>query len=211
MKTHRLDEDEGGGIVNNATASNLTSGVKNTVLPMGKVARRKKKSDDIYTEIDDVLEEAWNNAWSSAFSMWLDDARTAKSQGQMGRYHRSMASFHHEQYAKLKSSGDSQKAEQHLKQKKDHEAKAKQHESLVARSPGTNIPRVAPTTKYIPSRRDRIKAVKASEMRQYYDVPFSKKDEAKKLGMKWDPDKKSWYYPYVWGEHLPDKFKKKDV
>jgi hypothetical protein len=30
---------------------------------------------------------------------------------------------------------------------------------------------------------------------QYLHVPFDEKDEAKKLGAKWDPEKKSWYAP----------------
>lgn len=31
-------------------------------------------------------------------------------------------------------------------------------------------------------------------MRFYIKVPYSEKDEAKRLGAKWDPVKKSWYY-----------------
>lgn len=30
-------------------------------------------------------------------------------------------------------------------------------------------------------------------VRYYYSVPFAKKDEAKKLGLRFDPDKKAWY------------------
>jgi hypothetical protein len=29
----------------------------------------------------------------------------------------------------------------------------------------------------------------------YLDVPYSEKDEAKKLGARWDPKAKSWYVP----------------
>ena len=32
-----------------------------------------------------------------------------------------------------------------------------------------------------------------SKEKIYIDVPFAKKDEAKKLGCRWDPDKKKWY------------------
>jgi ribonuclease HI len=32
-----------------------------------------------------------------------------------------------------------------------------------------------------------------SKEKIYLDVPFAKKDEAKKLGCRWDPDKKKWY------------------
>ena len=28
----------------------------------------------------------------------------------------------------------------------------------------------------------------------YLNVPYSKKEEAKKLGAKWNPEKKKWYY-----------------
>ena len=33
----------------------------------------------------------------------------------------------------------------------------------------------------------------------YYEVPFAKKDDAKKAGMRWDPSSKLWYASYDWG------------
>lgn len=36
--------------------------------------------------------------------------------------------------------------------------------------------------------------VKPGKSRYYFDVPFSKKEEAKKEGMRWDPAKKKWYH-----------------
>ena len=33
----------------------------------------------------------------------------------------------------------------------------------------------------------------------YYEVPFARKDDAKKAGMRWDPSSKLWYASYDWG------------
>ena len=34
---------------------------------------------------------------------------------------------------------------------------------------------------------------KKDHVKYYYSVPFAKKDEAKKLGLRWDPTKKLWF------------------
>ena len=57
--------------------------------------------------------------------------------------------------------------------------------------------------KYGP-RKDLERQQKKQESRQYLNVPFSDKDEAKRHGAKWDPDKKKWYHE---GDHPnPEKF-----
>jgi hypothetical protein len=47
----------------------------------------------------------------------------------------------------------------------------------------------------------------APEKKFYHEVPFSQKDDAKKEGMRWDPEKKKWYHsgPYT---SASSKFKK---
>ena len=35
-----------------------------------------------------------------------------------------------------------------------------------------------------------------NKVKVYIDVPYAKKEEAKKLKCKWDPDDKSWYFIY---------------
>lgn len=45
---------------------------------------------------------------------------------------------------------------------------------------------------------------------QYLDIPYEEKDEAKKLGAKWDPKKRSWYAPNM-EKILFDKWKKQEV
>ena len=42
----------------------------------------------------------------------------------------------------------------------------------------------------------------------YLDVPFAKKDEAKKLGCRWDPDKKKWYILDNLNDNIFKQFKK---
>ena len=46
-----------------------------------------------------------------------------------------------------------------------------------------------------------------SKEKIYLDVPFAKKDEAKKLGCRWDPDKKKWYV-LEFNENILKQFKK---
>jgi len=46
-----------------------------------------------------------------------------------------------------------------------------------------------------------------SKEKIYLDVPFAKKDEAKKLGCRWDPDKKKWYI-LEFNESILKQFKK---
>lgn len=46
-----------------------------------------------------------------------------------------------------------------------------------------------------------------SKEKIYLDVPFAKKDEAKKLGCRWDPDKKKWYV-LEFNDSISKQFKK---
>ncbi|MEN2776820.1 DUF5710 domain-containing protein [Acetivibrio clariflavus] len=43
-------------------------------------------------------------------------------------------------------------------------------------------------------------------MKCYINCPYEEKDEAKKLGAKWDPEKRSWYFDYI--THKSESFKK---
>jgi ribonuclease HI len=47
-----------------------------------------------------------------------------------------------------------------------------------------------------------------SKEKIYLDVPFAKKDEAKKLGCRWDPDKKKWYILDNSNDNIFKQFKK---
>ena len=53
------------------------------------------------------------------------------------------------------------------------------------------------------SKRRRVQNSAASvESKTYLRCPFKEKDQAKALGAKWDPAKKSWYVPAVWAQRV---------
>lgn len=127
------------------------------------------------------------------------------------RYHNSMAAYHHEEHSKHKSSGDDEKAKHHLDAKAKHEASAKKVQQSFIHAPAGAESGLNTSKPRMTSRSDNIRAARAGEMRQYYEVPFVRKEEARKLGMRWDAHHRSWYYPYVWGDVLPEtSFKRKD-
>ena len=45
-----------------------------------------------------------------------------------------------------------------------------------------------------PNNANAIAQFKDPAPKVYYKVPFERKDEAKQLGMRWDKDRKLWYY-----------------
>lgn len=89
MTESSLLEDEGGGAVDASATSNCTAGVKNPILPMHKVIRRKKKKDNLEGVVQEIVDQSINEAykkawvdlgykWSGTGNTWLDDAERAK-------------------------------------------------------------------------------------------------------------------------------------
>lgn len=42
---------------------------------------------------------------------------------------------------------------------------------------------------------------KVPMLKQYLNVPYAQREEAKKMGARWDPEKKKWYMPVFSGTH----------
>lgn len=191
-----LLEDEGGGGEGAAATCNSTTKIENPVFPMpGPRKQRVKKRKDLEEAVDEFITEAFKKAWidiglprdMGTGNTWLDDAQTAKNQGQGLRYHQSMAEYHRGEAVKH-SKGDSAKADFHRAAVSSHLAKAEAISNSFKQAPVFTPPQ---------------KPARAPEQRVYYNVPFAQKDEAKKLGMKWDPDKKKWYIVYIHGKSGP--------
>ena len=62
----------------------------------------------------------------------------------------------------------------------------------LAINPEANNLAINPESKTIIFKESKTTTTTSKE-KIYLDVPFAKKDEAKKLGCRWDPDKKKWY------------------
>lgn len=204
-----LLEDDGGAAPSVSATSNLTAGVKNPVPPLGTVVTRKKRKsvEELEEEIEEYIAEAFKRPWvhipgispeySTSKHPFYDDAQRAKNQGQTLRYHESMKNYYKQLSVDAAAKGDKVEADKFAASAKTHEDKAKAFDA-VAFKHDLKSPQ--------PMRKPPSTGRRVGELRAYFDVPFSRKDEAKKMGMRWDPQKKMWFIDEMsWGK---DEIKK---
>lgn len=213
-----LHEDEGGSPPADAT-SNVTDGVKNPLLPMHKVLRRKKKDDAISSIKETVNTIPSFSAYLSESSNALDtamhykkDAEIARKQSQQPRYKQAMAQYHHFMAMYHDSTGDKAAAADHRSKKAQLSAQYKTDapSQLFSTHAMRNPEKTLQTVREIevqsilhkraeeakekaPSGKAGHFVYKDGKQIYFYDVPFSQKEEAKKLGMKWNAENKAWY------------------
>ena len=217
------EEEDGGGsaAVDADATSNSTMGIaKSNPLLFGGVAKRKPKKKMVDTFESYLIQESGD--LRSAAEHWRKDAEIARRQGEPGRRHKSMAEYHRIMAQHSTATGDEVEATRHtaaaeqaLKdaaktQKNVNDAgvysRSAMSNQMNQRPAGTNMRyELRSANKTTPAR-----APANGGKRFYYDVPFAKKDEAKKLGMSWDAEKKAWYSAWIEAEHN-GPFKRKHV